>query len=70
MADDQRDRPERLPSECYCTEQVRISTAEGHDNALLRAALNERLRRGWKLVSMIRAPSGDGVELTWDTSGC
>jgi hypothetical protein len=42
---------------------------EGGDNELLRAAANEKLRRGWRLVSMTKDPGGDSVELVWDTAG-
>ena len=69
MPNDQRNLSEQPTAETYITTYVEMSLEEGADNELLRAALNEKLRRGWKLVSMIRAPSGDGVELTWDTSG-
>ena len=60
---------DRTPAERYYTEQVRISPNKGADNELLRADANETLQRGWRLVSVARDPSGDSVELVWDTFG-
>ena len=51
----------RPPSERYYTEHVQISTGEstneGADNELLPAAVCQKIRRGWRLVSMVRNPS-------------
>ena len=69
MAEEQTTLPNRPPAEHYYTELVRISPHEGADNELLRADANEKLRRGWKLVSMTKDPSEDSIGLVWDTSG-
>ncbi len=69
VADDKRTRPNRPPVEgYYYTEHVRISLDEGSDNELLEEAMTQKLRRGWRLVSMIKVPSGDSVRLEWDAS--
>ena len=68
MADEQTTLPNRPPAERYYTEHVRISPDEGSDNELLRADANEKLRRGRRLVGMTKDPSGDSVELVWDTA--
>ena len=69
MAEDQRNFSNRPSAERYYTEHVQISTDEGADNELLRADANEKLRWGWRLVSMTKDPSGDSIEFVWDTSG-
>ena len=69
VADEQTNLPDRPPAERYYTEHVQISLDEGGDNELLRANVNEKLRWGWRLVSMIKDSGGDSVELVWDTSG-
>ena len=68
VADEQRNFSDQPPAERYYTEQVQISPDEGADNELLRADVNEKLRRGWRLVGMTKGPSGDSVELVWDTA--
>jgi hypothetical protein len=62
------DFPEQLSAKRYYTEHVRISTDEGADNEPVRADINEKLRRGWRLVSMTPGPSMDSVELVWNIS--
>lgn len=69
MAEDQKNFSNRLPAEHYYTEHVQISTDNGADNELLRADAYEKLRRGWRLVSMTKDPSGDSVKLVWDKAG-
>jgi hypothetical protein len=59
----------RSSAERYYTEHVRISTDEGANNELVRANINEKLQRGWRLVSMIPGPGAGDVELMWNTSG-
>ena len=68
MDDEQTDFPEQVSAGRYYTEHVRISTDEGADNELVRANINEKLRRGWRLVSMTPGPSMDSVELVWNIS--
>ena len=69
MTDEQTNISDRPSAERYYTEHVRISPNDDGDNELLRADVNEKLRWGWRLVSMIKDPSGDSVELVWDTAG-
>jgi hypothetical protein len=69
VADEQTNISDRPSAERYYTEHVRISPNDDGDNELLRADVNEKLRWGWRLVSMIKDPSGDSVELVWDTAG-
>ena len=69
MADEQTNISDRPSAERYYTEHVRISPNDDGDNELLRADVNEKLRWGWRLVSMTKDPGGDSVELVWDTSG-
>ncbi len=60
----------RAAERYYITEHVRIRADESADDALARAAINEKLRRGWRLVAMVPGPPGAaGVELTWDPCG-
>ena len=47
---------------------MQISPNKGADNELLRADVNEKLGRGWRLVGMAKNQSGDSVELVWDTA--
>ena len=63
------DRPEL---ERYHIEYVEVATDEAAANEPLRKAISEKLRRGWKLVSLTvaRVDRSSGVAtLTWDTSG-
>ena len=61
-------RTAQLPAQSYCTERVRIRTDEGADNELARASINEKQRRGWRLVGVIPGPEACSVELTWNTT--
>jgi hypothetical protein len=36
---------------------------------VLQEAISEKAKAGWKLVSMVKEPSGYGLFLVWDTSG-
>jgi hypothetical protein len=53
----------------YHIEYVDMSTDEAAANESLRKSINEKLRWGWRLLRVSRDPSGDGLELVWDTSG-
>ncbi len=69
LAHQRSDRPER---ERYYIEYIEVSTDEAAANEALREAISEKLRRGWKLVSLTvaRVDRSSGVAtLTWDTSG-
>ncbi len=69
MTEQQRKAPGRPAAERYYAEYVGLPTAEGSVEAALQTAINERAKLGWKLVSMTKEPSGDGLFLVWDTSG-
>ena len=69
MTDQQRNAPGRRAAERYYAEYLSLSTAEASVEAALQAAINERAKLGWKLVSMTKDPSGVGLFLVWDTSG-
>ncbi len=60
------DRPE---PKRYYIEYVEISSNEAAANEPLRKAIDGKLQRGWKLVSLTVDRSGGVAELTWDTSG-
>lgn len=69
MADERSRHPDGPPTERYYTEHVQASPDRDADNELLRANINEKQRREWRLVSMMIDPDGESVELVWDTSG-
>ena len=69
MAQSQDQDSDQPQPERYYIEYVEIYTDEAAANEPLREAINEKLRRGWRMVSMSRDPSGDYVELVWDTYG-
>ncbi|HLL40470.1 MAG TPA: hypothetical protein VK357_12510 [Rubrobacteraceae bacterium] len=69
MTEQQRKAPGRPAAERYYAEYISLSTAEASVEAALQAAINERAKLGWKLVSMTKDPSGVGLFLVWDTSG-
>jgi len=69
MTEQQRKAPGRPAAERYYAEYVGLPTAEGSVEAALQAAINERAKMSWKLVSMAKEPSGEGLFLVWDTSG-
>jgi hypothetical protein len=58
-------RANRLSAKRYYTERLRIRTDEGADNGPARAAIDDKLRQGWKLVGAIPGPEAGSVELTW-----
>jgi hypothetical protein len=63
-------RTARLPAQSYHIERVRIRTGEGADNGSARAAIDDKQRRGWRLVGVIPGSSAGSFELTWKkTSG-
>ena len=69
MTEQQRKAPGRPAAERYYAEYVGLPTAEGSAEAVLQAAINERAKLGWKMVSMAKDPGGHGLLLVWDTSG-
>ena len=69
MAEQQRKAPGRPATERYYAEYVSLAAAEGSAKLALQEAINEKAERSWRLVSMARGPSGDGLFLVWDTSG-
>ncbi len=69
MTEHQRKAPGRPAAERYYAEYVGLPTAEGSAERVLQAAINERAKLGWRLVSMVKELSGHGLFLVWDTSG-
>ena len=67
MDNEQTNFSNRSSAERYYAELVRISTDGGADNELVRADINEKLKRGWRLVMLTPGPGVDTVELVWDT---
>jgi hypothetical protein len=47
-------------------EHVRVSGEDAASYEPLRQTLNEKTRWGWRLLSMVKGPAGDGVELVWE----
>ena len=68
MAEEQPYFSNQPPAERCYIEHVQISLDDDGEYALLREAITQKLRRGWRLVSMIKDPSGDCVRLEWDAS--
>ena len=60
---------ERPEPQRYYIEYVEVSTDKAAANEALRKAMNEKLRRDWKLVSLTVEHGGRVARLTWDTSG-
>lgn len=50
-------------------ERVRVSDGDAASYEPLRQALNEKTSRGWLLLSMVKDPAGDSVELVWAKRG-
>ncbi len=61
--------PDRPAAERYYAEYVGLPAAGSSAEVALREAINEKAKQSWKLVSMAKEPSGDGLFLVWDTSG-
>ena len=53
-----------LPAKSCYIERVRIRTGEAADNGPARAAMDEKQRRGWRLVGVIQGPGTGSFELT------
>lgn len=47
-------------------EHVRVSDGDPASYESLRQTINEKTRRGWKLISMVKDPAGRSVELVWE----
>jgi hypothetical protein len=69
MTEQQRKAPGRPAAERYYAEYVGLPAAGGSAQIALQEAINEKVKRSWKLVSMAKEPGGDGLFLVWDTSG-
>jgi hypothetical protein len=61
-------RANRLPIKRYYTERLRVRAEGRADNGLVRAAIDDKLRRGWKPVGAIPGSEPGSVELTWLTA--
>ncbi len=69
MAAQQGNAADRPQPERYYTEHVRLPADKEAAREILRAVINERSSRGWKLISALKEPSGDALRLEWDTLG-
>jgi hypothetical protein len=47
-------------------EHVSVYGEEADSYEPLRQALNEKTLRGWRVISMVKDPAGDGVDLVWE----
>lgn len=68
MTDGQSKAFDRRADDHYYIEYVQVSTDEAAANEPLRDAINQKTQQGWRLLSMTRDPSGDRIELVWETS--
>ena len=68
MAEEQPYFSNQPPAERCYIEHVQISLDDDGEYARLEEAMTQKLGRGWRLVSMIKLPSGDSLRLEWDTS--
>jgi hypothetical protein len=69
MAEQQRKAPGRPAAERYFVQYLSLSVAQGSPDVVLQEAIDERAKASWKLVRMVKEPSGYGLLLVWDTSG-
>jgi hypothetical protein len=70
MTEHQRKAAERPAAERYYAQYAALSVGPGGSpEAALQEAINEGARQSWKLTSVTRDPTSQGVLLVWDTSG-
>jgi hypothetical protein len=61
--------PNQPQPERYYRERIPLAADEDSMGVILRRVFNERTGRGWKLISATKEPSGDALQLVWDTLG-
>jgi hypothetical protein len=70
MTEHQREAPDRPEAERYYAQYSSLEPGpESTSEATLQEAINEGARQSWKLISVTKDPTSEGVFLVWDTSG-
>ena len=70
MTEHQRGAPERPEAERYYAQYATLKAGPGvSTEAALQEAINEGAQQSWKLISVTKDPTSEGVFLVWDTSG-
>ncbi len=70
MTEHQRQAAERPAAERYYAQYASLDLGpEDSPEAALQEAINEGARQSWKLISVTKDPTSEGVILVWDTSG-
>ena len=71
MTEDQRQAAERPAAERYYAQYAALGGVGpgGSPETALQEAINEGARQSWKLISVTKDPTSQGVLLVWDTSG-
>ena len=70
MTEHQRQAAGRPAAERYYAQYADLGVGPGGSTqAALQEAINEGARQSWKLISVTKDPTSEGVILVWDTSG-
>jgi hypothetical protein len=70
MTEHQREAPDRPEADRHYAQYSSLEAGpEGTSEAALQEAINEGARQSWKLISVTKDPTSEGVLLVWDTSG-
>ena len=70
MTEHQRQAADRPAAERYFAQYAALGVGPGvSPEAALQEAINEGARQSWKLISVTKDPTSEGVILVWDTSG-
>ena len=70
MTEHQRQAAERPAAEHYYAQYAALGVGPGGSSeAALQGAINEGAHQSWKLISVTKDPTSEGVILVWDTSG-
>jgi hypothetical protein len=70
MTEHQRQAAERPAAERYYAQYAALGVGPGgFSEAALQGAINDGARQSWKLISVTKVPTSEGVILVWDTSG-
>jgi hypothetical protein len=70
MTEHQRQAAERPAAERYYAQYAALDVGPGGSpETALQEAINEGARQSWKLISVTKDPTSQGVLLVWDTSG-
>jgi hypothetical protein len=70
MTEHQRQAADRPAAERYYAQYAALGAGpEVSSEAVLQEAINDGARQSWKLISVTKDPTSEGVFLVWDTSG-